>query len=292
MSGSAGPRHILGRAPCPPQGLLAARHTAMGGQPRRWWRLGQGPGGSRGHRPPQVSLLPEGTWSGRRPEPACTHTMEGAPGAQTALSPAVPATSLSLGVSGTALCGCLRGPSCPPARVPSPLLLSGAHVLSAPFHPFGGAPSHSQVETFKPSPHSHPSAVPPHRPCKWGPHVRCGRMSWPGLPRAAPGSCLGAERPRWRELCASPRGNRRLPPAWETPGRPPRRRVGLGRRCCCGVLGQAGSGGWGLGKRHGLERPQLGGLTLAPVKSDLVSPAPTCRLKDTCLPGTSQKAHI
>ena len=47
-----------------------------------------------------------------------------------------------------------------------------------------------------------------------------------------------------------------------------------------------------VGKRCGPERLQLGGLTLALVKSDLVSLAPTCRLKDTCLPGTSQKTHI
>lgn len=47
-----------------------------------------------------------------------------------------------------------------------------------------------------------------------------------------------------------------------------------------------------VGKRRGPGRLQLGGLTLALVKSDLVSLAPTCRLKDTCLPGTSQKTHI
>lgn len=70
-------------------------------------------------------------------------------------------------------------------------------------------------------------------------------------------------------------------------------RVGLGHQMLPRGAGTSGKwGGWGLGKRHGLERPQLGGLTLAPVKSDLVSLAPTCRLEDTCLPGTSQKAHI
>lgn len=187
-----------------------------------------------------------------------------------------------------------RGPSCPPARVPSPPLSAGTAPRSLPpFITLGGAPSHSQVETFKPSPHSHPSAVPPpRRPCKWGPHVRCGRMSRPGLPRTRQEAALAQAMPLEGAL-REPMGNRRLPPAWKHREAPSEGRVGLGHQMLPRGAGTSGKwGGWGLGKRHGLERPQLGGLTLAPVKSDLVLPAPTCRLKDTCLPGTSQKAHI
>lgn len=140
LSGSADPGHIPGRAPCPPQSPLAARNTATGGQPRRWRRLGQGPGGSEGLlAAPQAGLLPEGTRSIRgypasQPEPM----MEGAAGAQTPLFPAFPAPASHWGVWGVALCGCLPRTRCPPARVASPLLSAGAAMHSAPFHHFGG----------------------------------------------------------------------------------------------------------------------------------------------------------
>lgn len=163
LSGSADPGHIPGRAPCPPQSLLAARNTATGGQPRRWRRLGQGPGGSDGLlAAPQAGLLPEGTRSGRGyPASQPAPMMEGAAGAQTPLFPAFPAPASRWGVWGVALCGCLPRTRCPPARVASSFSRRAQPCTLLPFITLGGTPSHSQVETFKPSPHSHPSAGPP-----------------------------------------------------------------------------------------------------------------------------------
>ena len=163
LSGSAGPGHIPGRAPCPTQSPLAARNTAMGRQPRRWWQPGQGPGGSDGlSASPQAGLLPKGTRSGRGcPASQPAPTMEGAAGAQTPPAPALPAPASRWGVWGIALCGCLPRTRSPPARVRVAFSRWAQPCALLPFITLGGTPSHSQVETFKPSPHSHPSAGPP-----------------------------------------------------------------------------------------------------------------------------------
>lgn len=66
LSGSAGPRHIPGRAPCPPQGLLGCPAHSNGWAATEWWRLGTGTWWLQKSvgRPKSASSL--GTWSGRR----------------------------------------------------------------------------------------------------------------------------------------------------------------------------------------------------------------------------------
>lgn len=172
-----------------------------------------------------------------------------------ALSPAVPATSLSLGSRAQpCVAASRRGPSCPPARVPSPLLSAGTAPCSLlPFITLGVLLRILRWKHLNPVP-SHPSAVPPPPPLQMGPTCKMWQdePAWPA--KNAPGSCPGAERYcRWRS-CAG-HGNRRLPPAWKH-RRPPRRRVGLGHQMR-GVLGQAGSGGWGLGRGMVWSGPSL-----------------------------------
>lgn len=95
------------------------------------------------------------------------------------------------GVSGAALCGCLQKTLLPSRQGPQPLLLVGAAPCSLlPFITLGGTPSHSQVETFKPSPHSHPSAVPP-LPPQMGPTCTMRQDELPRPAKNAQGSRPG-----------------------------------------------------------------------------------------------------
>lgn len=171
------------------------------------------------------------------------------------------------------------GPSCPPCQGPQPPSLSGhSPMLSAPFHHFGGCScSILRWKHLNPVPTATPAQCPPPPPCKWGPHVRCGRMSWPGLPNA-PGSCPGRRRCRWREL--REHGNRRLPPAWKHTGGPLGGGSVLATRCCCGVLGQAGSGGLGVGEGGMVWAAPAWRSYFGPSEVRPWSLTPTCRLKD------------
>lgn len=284
LSGSAGPRTFRGRPPCPPQACLAARHTAMGGQPRRWWRLGQGPGGSRGLSAAPRSASLRDLEGQRTPcEPACTRDGGGAPGAQTALSPlAVPATSLSL-VSAPCVAAS-RGPLLPSCQGPSaPFSQRHSPMLSAPFHHFGGCPSHSQVETFKPSPTATPAWCPLPTALQMGPTCKMWQdePAWPA--KNAPGSCPGAGDAAWRSSALEPTGIGVFLLPGNT-GRPPEGRVGLGHQMLLGCWDKRVRG-LGVGEEVWSGASQLGGPTLAPVKSDLVSRFPPADSKTRVLLG-------
>lgn len=189
VAGLAGPGHILGRAPRPSPTLVTM-------PPLRWRWLWPEPGGSEG---PSASL----GWA----SPGCREGTEasvclgwwGAAGTPAVLSPTVLAAGLLLGglwaQHHTAASGGRLLPSHPGAPQPPFLLAWQPGPLWSLSSLWGVLCPHSQVEIFKPSPHSHPSGfpIPALCPLQMGP--TCTAMQdgdRPSLPRmwwkASPGA--------------------------------------------------------------------------------------------------------
>lgn len=144
-----------------------------------------------------------------------------------------------------------RGPSCPPARVPSPFSQwAQPHALRSLSSLWGVLLRILRWKRLNPVPTATPAQcpLPRRRPCKWGPHVRCGRMSRPGLPRthreAAPAQAMPLE-----GAMRKPTGSRSLPPAWRPREAPSEGRVRLGHQMLPRGAGASGKwGGLGVGE--------------------------------------------
>lgn len=138
-------------------------------------------------------------------------------------------------------------PSCQGRQPPS---LSGcSHALCSLSSLWGVLPHILRWNRLNPV----PTATPAWAPRKWGPHVQCGRMSRPGLPRTRREATLGAGDVVGGSSEREPTGNRHLPPAWKDWEAPSEGMVGHGHRMLPWGTGIGGRrrGAWGRGAVRG-----------------------------------------